>query len=44
MKTHGPHFIIRMLETQNRENEAGHPMTLKTEQKPKRKVKMAGLI
>lgn len=44
MKTHGPHFIIRMLETQSRENEAVYPMTLKTEQEPKGKMKMAGLI
>lgn len=44
MKTHGPHFILRMLETQNIENEAVCSMVLKTEQEPKGKMKMAGLI
>lgn len=44
MKTHGPYFILRMLETQNIENEAVCSMVLKTEQDPKGKMKMAGLI
>lgn len=43
-KSHVPHFVIRMLETQSIENEAVCSMILKTEQESKGKMKMAGLI